>query len=141
MKPSSNCSTNVVEAEGVSYNSTQLEKQLNICLFNNVQQSIPDQIEKINYTLPSTSSTTCVLHFQPKKVTTKESTLIPYSVPNRKTVPCEECGITSKQMILFKQQLTQHIQLITQTYLLSTMDPTFKKNCKKLKHMLVSSLF
>lgn len=121
----------------VSYDSTQFEKQLCISLFNNVQQSISDQ-KKINDMLPSTSSTTSILNFEPKKITTKKR---PYSVPKKKTVPCEECGMTSKQMILFKQQLTQHIQLITQTYLLSTMDPTFKKNCKRLKHMLVSSLF
>lgn len=44
--------------------------------------------------------------------------------------------MTQKQIILFKQQLTQHVQLITQNYLLCTMSKKFQNNCRKYKIML-----
>ncbi|CAI6371506.1 unnamed protein product [Macrosiphum euphorbiae] len=44
--------------------------------------------------------------------------------------------MTQKQIILFKLQLTQHVQLITQNYLLCTMSKKFKINCRKYKTML-----
>jgi len=46
--------------------------------------------------------------------------------------------MTQKQIILYKQQLTQHVQLITQNYLLSTMSKKYQNNCRKFKSMLVS---
>lgn len=141
MKSSSNGITNVEQAEVISGNSSELEKQLSTSIYNIIEHNIPDQFDKTNYMLPSTSSTTHILNFSPKKIITKDNTVIPNSVPKTKTVTRQECGITSKQMILFKQQLTQYIQLITQTYLLSTMDTKFKYNLKKLKNMLVSTLF
>ena len=48
--------------------------------------------------------------------------------------------MTQKQIILFKLQLTQHVQLITQNYLLCTMSKKFQMNCRKYKIMLVSYL-
>lgn len=43
-----------------------------------------------------------------------------------------------KQTILLKQQLTQHTQLLTQSYLLCSMTQKFKNYCQKLKTMVVS---
>lgn len=48
--------------------------------------------------------------------------------------------MTQKQIILFKQQLTQHVQLITQNYLLCTLSKKFHNNFRKYKIMLVSYL-
>jgi len=50
-------------------------------------------------------------------------------------------GLTSKQLILLKYQLTQHIQLVTQSYLLCTMVDNFKSQIRKLKTMLVRTQF
>lgn len=56
----------------------------------------------------------------------------------------EDCnnvyGMSPKQIILFKQQLTQHVQLLTQNYILCTMTANLKKNCPKLINLLVCIL-
>lgn len=49
----------------------------------------------------------------------------------------QEHGLTSKELILLKYQFTQHIQLLTQSYLLCTMVDNFKCQIRKLKTMLV----
>lgn len=46
-------------------------------------------------------------------------------------------GMSSKQTILLKQQLTQHVQLLIQSYLLCSMTRKFKMYCQKILLMLV----
>lgn len=54
-----------------------------------------------------------------------------------KIVTSQEFGMIPTQIVLFKHQLTQHIQLITQSYLLCTMANKLMCHCPKLKNMLV----
>lgn len=54
-----------------------------------------------------------------------------------KIVTSQEFGMIPTQIILFKHQLTQHIQLITQSYLLCTMANKLMCYCHKLINMLV----
>lgn len=54
-----------------------------------------------------------------------------------KIVTSQEFGMIPTQIILFKHQLTQHIQLLTQSYLLCTMANKLMCHCRKLINMLV----
>lgn len=65
---------------------------------------------------------------------TKIKHIVPMIKNDSKTI-----GMSTKQIILFKLQLTQHVQLTTQNYLLCTIDKQFQKNKRKFKHMLVGN--
>lgn len=54
-----------------------------------------------------------------------------------KIVTNQEFGMIPTQIILFKHQLTQHVQLITQSYLLCTMAKKLMCYCQQLINMLV----
>lgn len=48
--------------------------------------------------------------------------------------------MTNKQIILFKQQLTQHVQIATQNYMLCPMAKKFQIYRRKLKTFLASCI-
>lgn len=113
--------------------STQLQ--------NSIKQSINDQL-KINYNIvPSLSPIQSIQQkYQNKKNAIYDRIVEKTNlVPKATAVNSEECGMSSKQIILLKQQLNQHTQLITQNYLLCTMAKKFKLYCRNLKIMLVCS--
>lgn len=82
-------------------------------------------------------------HFQlgqQYKNSNEDVSVITIIVPQYVNINNQVNIMTQKQIILFKQQLTQHVQLITQNYLLCTMSKKFQNNCRKYKIMLVSYL-
>lgn len=46
-------------------------------------------------------------------------------------------GITQKQVILLKHQFSQHVQLLTQNYMLFTLTDKYQKITQNIKIMLV----
>jgi len=93
---------------------------------NNLQQNFNEQIRN-SVMIP-------VLNVQQFEKNTTEL-LKPLSQNN--TTSVQTNGMSSKQIILLKQQLTQHIQLITQSFLLCSMTIKFKSHCRHLKNIMV----
>ncbi|XP_025419428.1 uncharacterized protein LOC112689793 [Sipha flava] len=57
-------------------------------------------------------------------------------VPQNIIVCDKKKGMSTEQLFLLKQQLAQHVQLITQHYILCTKEKSYKILCRKLKNML-----
>lgn len=140
LKSTTNCSTNnYPEPIEVARYNIQTDKQFNVLEFNNTSSllSINEQHEKFSSILPlPIFKDNSQLGVQEHN-TNEDISVITNIVPQY--VNISQVNImTQKQIILYKQQLTQHVQLITQNYLLSTMSKKYQNNCKKFKSMLVS---
>jgi len=102
---------------------------------NNTLLCVNEHHEKLSCTFPSPSfKDNFQLSIEPLNKDNKEMSVISNSVPHYVNI------MTQKQIVLFKQQLTQHVQLMTQSYLLSTLSKKFQKNCRKFRIMLVCYL-
>jgi len=140
-KLSPNSSTNnYVEPIEVARYNTQIDKQFNVSEFNNSLLSINEQLEKHNYIHPSlpTFNENVQLGIEQHNNSNEDVSVITNIVPQYVNISNQVNIMTQKQIILFKQQLTQHVQLITQNYMLCTMSKKFQNNCRKYKIMLVS---
>lgn len=118
----------------ISY-STQLVPQINY------QQSI-NETEKSNYVL---HFTTPILNSdtnseQPCGDVNNELNSAKSSDSQRVINTVQENIMTKKQIILLKQQLTQHVQLMTQAYMLCPKAKKFQLFRRKLKNFLVNSI-
>jgi len=142
-KSSTNCSTNnYVEPIEVARYNTQIDKQFNVSEFNNSILGINEHLEKrscIHPHLP-TFKENVQLGIEQHNNSNEDVSVITNIVPQYVNIGSQVNRMTQKQIILFKQQLTQHVQLITQNYLLCTMSKKFLINCRKYKIMLVSYL-
>lgn len=124
---------NDVQMTEVHCNSTQLKKQSNF--------SSPN-VESINKQNKKIISPVAVLNFKSdvqrsKKKTSNEITMVTH--PGSTTYNQYDLGFTPKQIILLKAQLTKHVQLVTQNYLLCAMSERLKMYRRKFKITLVSS--
>jgi len=139
-KSITNCSTNnYAEPIEVATYNTQIDKQFNVSELNNSLLNINEHLEKRSCILPlPTVKENSQLGIEQHN-TNEDISVITNIVPQ--IVNISQVNImTQKQIILFKQQLTQHVQLITQNYLLSSMSKKYQNNCRKFKAMLVSYL-
>ncbi|CAI6356623.1 unnamed protein product [Macrosiphum euphorbiae] len=136
---STNCSTNNYAVPiGVARCNTQIDKQFNVSEFNNSLLSINEHLEKrscIHPPLP-TFKENVQLGIEQHNNSNEDVSVITNIVPQYVYTSNQVNIMTQKQIILFKQQLTQHVQLITQSYLLCTMSKKFQINCRKYKIML-----
>jgi len=134
-----NCSTNnYAEPMEVARYNTQLDKQFNVSE-NNSLLSINEKRSCIHPALP-TFKENGQLGIDQHNNSNEDVSVIINMVPQYVNISNQVNIMTQKQIILFKQQLTQHVQLITQNYLLCTMSKKFQINCRKYKVMLVSYL-
>lgn len=127
-KSSASCSLSYADTTKVININKQLEKHIN-------EQIIDNQLEKSKINFPMSSMPEVNLQSHTEQCEN-------YSCDNNIKIKSDDCktyGMSIKQIILFKQQLTQHVQLTTQNYLLCTIDKQFQKNKRKFKHMLVGS--
>lgn len=138
LKSTTNCSTNnYAEPIEVARYNTQTDKQFNVLEFNNSLFSINEQHEKFSSILPLPIFKDNSQLGVEEHNTNEDISVITNIVPQY--VNISQANImTQKQIILYKQQLTQHVQLITQNYLLSSMSKKYQNNCRKFKSMLVS---
>lgn len=122
----------------------QLEKESNPSDHNNRNLSISEQI---NNHCPIVTLPITVMYTEPNdeqinnndnNLVTEKTNIVPQSIidPNNTE---EEIGMTIKQLFLLKQQFTQHVQMITQFYILCTNGKLYKTLRHKLKNMLVNS--
>ncbi|XP_060847598.1 uncharacterized protein LOC132927152 [Rhopalosiphum padi] len=135
-KSITNCSTNnYAEPIEVATYNTQIDKQFNVSELNNSLLNINEHLEKRSCILPlPTVKENSQLGIEQHN-TNEDISVITNIVPQ--IVNISQVNImTQKQIILFKQQLTQHVQLITQNYLLSSMSKKYQNNCRKFKAML-----
>lgn len=134
-KSSTNGSTvNYVEPIEVARYNTQKDKKFSVTEFNKSLLSINEHLEKRNCILPlPTFKDNFQLGVEQHNNSTED-------VSQGVNISRQVNIMTQKQIILFKQQLTQHVQLITQNYLLCTLSKKFQNNCRKYKIMLVSYL-
>lgn len=65
----------------------------------------------------------------------------PSDIHQNNVIVNKENNMTGKRIILLKHQMTQHVQLLIQSYLLCTMSDKFNRETKKLKTMLVCTQF
>ncbi|XP_025191042.1 GON-4-like protein [Melanaphis sacchari] len=134
-KSTTNFTNYYAEPVEVARYNTQIDKQFNVSEFNNSLLSINENLEKRSCILPlPTFKDNFQLGIEQNNFN-EEMSVITNIVPQY--VNINQVNImTQKQIILFKQQLTQHVQLITQNYLLSTMSKKYQNNCRKYKAML-----
>lgn len=137
-KSSTICSTNnYAEPIEVAKYNLQIDKPFNVSEFNNSLLSISDQLEKRNFIIPlQNKNNNFQLGIEQHNNINEGVSVITNTVPQYKNISNQVNIMTQKQIILFKQQLTQHVQLITQHYLLCTMSKKFQNNCRKFKIML-----
>ncbi|CAI6353935.1 unnamed protein product [Macrosiphum euphorbiae] len=138
-KSSTNCSTNnYAEPIEVARYNTQIDKQFNVSEFNNSILSLNEHLEKRGCIHPSlpTFKENVQLDIEQHNNSNEDVSVITNIVPQYVNISNKVNIMTQKQIILFKQQLTQHVQLITQNYLLCTMSKKFQMNCRKYKIML-----
>lgn len=109
-----------------SHFSTNDLQIVDITNTNNLQQNFTEQLKNSNM-IP-------VINVQQYE----ESTTEPLKPCSQNNTTCVQInGMSSKQIILLRQQLAQHTQLITQSFLLCSMTITFKKHCRHLKNIMV----
>jgi len=140
---STSCSTNnFAEPIEVARCDTQIDNQFNVSEFNNSLLSINEHLEKSSCIYPPlpTFKENVQLGIEQHNDSNEDVSVITNLVPQYVYISNQVNIMTQKQIILFKQQLTQHVQLITQNYLLCTMSKKFQINCRKYKIMLVSYL-
>jgi len=109
---------------------------------NNLQQNITETLDEMCL-FPSTMPVlNDYSNFQQNvENSAKENMELLKPLPHNDSVCIQTHGLSSKQIILLKEQLTQHIQLITQSYLLCSMSIKFKHYCKRLKKIIVCIYF
>lgn len=78
---------------------------------------------------------------QNRNSTSNKTNMVKKSVSKQENINCQSFGMLPKQFVLLKHQLTQHVQLATQNFILCTMAKQFRKNCHIYKKMLVSKTF
>lgn len=79
-----------------------------------------------------------VVYNLPSNIQSTKKVTKPTDSDSQNTTVCSQTsGMSSKQTILLKQQLTQHVQLLIQSYLLCSMTRRFKMYCPKIISMLV----
>ncbi|XP_015373341.1 PREDICTED: MATH and LRR domain-containing protein PFE0570w-like isoform X2 [Diuraphis noxia] len=130
-KSSTNGSTNnYVEPIEVARYNTHKDKKFSVSEFNKSLLKINEHLEKSSSILPlPTFKENFQLGIEQYNNSNKD-------VSQDVNIKSQVNIMTQKQIILFKQQLTQHVQLITQNYLLCTLSKKFQNNCRKYKIML-----
>lgn len=113
---------------------------IDVASTNNLQPNINEQLNKsnmIHLTLPIPNLPVENIQQCEDNLVEKNTDLL-QSVSRNDNPTCIDIdGMTSKQTILLRQQLAQHIQLMTQSYMLCSMTFKFKKCCRPFIKKLV----
>lgn len=123
--------------------TTQLEKESNISDLNDHQLSVSEQ-NRNHYSIVTLPTTVLYLESNAEQLNNINVAVTENINPVPQSMIAliddeEEKGMSIKQLFLLKQQLTQHVQLITQHYILCANEKSYKVLRRKLKNMLVNS--
>lgn len=125
---------NNVQLTEMVNNETQLEKQISTC-----QSNIDEQPVKIE--LPSFTLNVITDNQQRCDNTSDDTNIIKsLTLSQNSNEISQHLIMTTKQYTLFKVQLTQHVQLMTQIFMLSLLVKKYYKHCITIEKLLVSIL-
>lgn len=98
------------------------------------------EVEKNNCVLPTIAPVINVQSNTEKRSSGVDDDLIDCSNSQCASNTIQIHGMTPKQIILLKHQLTQYVQIVTQSYVLCTMIKIFFMYRRKLKALLVCKI-